>query len=166
MALEIERRFLVNLDKLPKAEKKNTIRITQGYVSHPADSMVLRVRQSQRGFGPVESFLTIKRKVKDGVNKEFELQIFSGAAELMEECGDKFLEKVRYEYHIDSLTFEVDFFSGKFEDIVIAEVELLALNQPFRKPAFLGKEITEVKGLSNFNMVFEPEKALEIYKSL
>lgn len=97
MALEIERRFLVNLDKLPKAEKKNTVRITQGYISRPSDSMVLRVRQSQRGYSQVDSTLTIKRKVKDGINKEFELQISSGSAELMEECEDKVLEKIRIE---------------------------------------------------------------------
>ena len=166
MALEIERRFLVKQEFLPEPEKRNTIRITQGYLSRPADSMALRVRQSQRGYGPLEMNLTIKRKIQDGINKEFEIQVFSGASELMEECGDKILEKVRYEFPIGGLKFEVDFFAGKLDGIVIAEVELPSLDHKFKFPKFLGKEITEVKGLSNFNMVFERDKALEIFKGL
>lgn len=166
MALEIERRFLVKQEFLPEVTKNQMIQITQGYLSRPADSMVLRIRQSRRGYGQVESVLTMKRKVNVGINKEFELQIFSGAAELMEECGCNILNKVRYEIPIGGLKFEVDFFTGNFNGIVIAEVELPSLDHKFKFPKFLGKEITEVKGLSNFNMVFESEKALEILKGL
>lgn len=39
-------------------------------------------------------------------------------------------------------TFEVDEFYGENEGLTVAEVELASEDEPFVKPAFIGKEVT------------------------
>ena len=168
MALEIERRFLVDKDLFPSFIEGQKIYIKQGYVSKPEDSMVVRVRSSEiRSLDPylIVSELTIKRKLKTGINKEFEFEIPNPEAiALFEECGDKILSKTRCLWRLsDDLRIEIDFFHGKLEGVVIAEIEVDSLDRELVLPSFLTKEITTVKGLSNFDMVFNTEKALEIY---
>jgi adenylate cyclase len=67
MALEIERKFLVNTELLPSAIKG--IMITQGYL-HVSDQNSIRVR-----IAGTEAFITVKGPDKDGVRSEFEYPI-------------------------------------------------------------------------------------------
>ena len=45
-------------------------------------------------------------------------------------------------YRADSLGFEVDEFYGENEGLTVAEVELSSEDEPFVKPAFIGREVT------------------------
>jgi CYTH domain-containing protein len=52
------------------------------------------------------------------------------------------LEKTRYEIPSGKHIFEVDDFHGLNAGLIVAEVELSSENEAFRKPKWLGKEVT------------------------
>jgi adenylate cyclase len=57
-------------------------------------------------------------------------------------CEKDVIHKMRYEIKVGKHTFEVDDFSGENEGLIIAEIELTSEKEPFTKPAWLGKEVT------------------------
>ena len=52
------------------------------------------------------------------------------------------IEKIRYIIPHGSLTIEVDEFLSHKKGLVLAEIELPMENTPFKKPDWLGKEVT------------------------
>jgi len=161
MALEIERRFLVDTDKLLLPQEGNII--TQGYLSSPGDPFTIRARLSIGVYGRKLGFITLKNKIANGINKEFEYAIPpEDAEEIIGSCGTKVVTKKRY--YIDR--FEVDIFKGELSGIVIAEIELKDISEEFDKPEWLGREITYAKELSNFSMALNPELAIRIFNEL
>ena len=53
-------------------------------------------------------------------------------------------------------TFEVDEFYGENEGLVMAEVELSAPDEPYEKPAFIGKEVTGDRRFYNSHLRANP----------
>lgn len=163
MALEIERRFLVKPEYYQYLKGIKGHSIIQGYVSEPHDSLALRVRASTSWELVSNYFLTIKRKDSHGINREFETSIgLVMFEELLAECRGRVLKKLRKFHPENGLLFEIDFFKNALDGIVIAEVELKDINQPITLPDFIGKEITGIEGVSNFDMAINPKKAREI----
>lgn len=163
LALEIERRFLVKPEHYPYLKGIKGYRIQQGYVSSEGDSLALRIRASTDYEGATTYFLTIKRRHSAGVNKEFEMVVSETLySELLEECGDRIINKDRKFHLANGLIFEVDFFLGKMNGVCIAEVELKDINQSITLPDFIGTEITDLNGVSNFEMAVDPVWAKEI----
>ena len=52
------------------------------------------------------------------------------------------IDKVRYLVPRGSHTWEVDVFHGANEGLILAEIELSSEDEPFEKPAWLGKEVS------------------------
>ena len=50
------------------------------------------------------------------------------------------------------LKWEVDEFHGKYEGLVVAEIELESEEQSFESPAFIGQEVTDNPQYYNANM--------------
>lgn len=138
MAQEIERKFLV-LDEEYKTEAKQSVRITQGYLSSdPVRTVRVRIK-GEKGF------LTIKGATNEsGVSRyEWEKEIaIQEAEELLEICEPGVIDKIRYEIKYGDHTYEVDDFLGDNKGLVIAEIELTQENEPFSKPRWLGQEVT------------------------
>lgn len=137
--LEIERKFLVR-DASYRDLAYSQSRIVQGYMIADGKRTV-RVRlRGDKGF------LTIKGPSRDGglSRYEFEQEISAeDALQLFKLCEPGAIDKVRYLVGMaDGHTFEVDEFHGDNEGLVVAEVELAAPDEPFEKPAFIGKEVT------------------------
>ncbi len=138
MAIEIERKFFVKGEFLPSSigQKK----IQQGYLSAVPERTV-RIR-IQDGKG----FLTIKGIGSgDGISRyEWEKSIALHEAQaLLALCEKGIIEKTRYLIPEDSgLTFEVDVFEGLNHGLIIAEIELPSADHPFRRPDWLGEEVT------------------------
>jgi adenylate cyclase len=156
MPLEIERRFLVREHFVPSISNLEVYNIKQGYLTYPEDSLVLRVRQVNNGSG----FLTIKKQVSAGINKEFEYRISeTEVTELLKECSGLVIHKNRYHYPVPGTDFiyEIDEFLDEFAGIMIAEIELPSLDTPVVIPKFVEREITDAKGISNFAMAFNPD---------
>ena len=57
-------------------------------------------------------------------------------------CEPGIIDKNRYLVRHAGHVFEVDEFFGENEGLLIAEVELQSEDEPFDRPAFLGREVT------------------------
>ena len=137
MAQEIERKFLVVGDFKASAFKQT--RITQGYLSSVPERTV-RVRvKGEKGF------ITIKGIGSESGASRFEWEKEIPVAEvqeLLKLCEPGVIDKTRYLVKAGEHTFEVDEFYGDNEGLTVAEVELSSEDEPFVKPAFVGREVT------------------------
>lgn len=155
MAVEIERKFLVN--KGVNLEDLGTpVRITQGYLSSVAERAV-RVRI----YGD-SGFLTIKGiSSNSGMSRfEFEKEISKeDALSLLEICEPGAIDKTRTVVKVGKHKFEVDRFLGENEGLVVAEIELSSEDEEFEKPEWLGEEVTGDPKYYNANLSKLPYKS-------
>ncbi|MBQ7180304.1 MAG: CYTH domain-containing protein [Bacteroidaceae bacterium] len=153
MALEIERKFLVVGEFRDQAYSHSRIR--QGYISS-GNGKTVRVRiRDDRGY------LTIKGPSDQAglARYEFETEIpLSDALDLMKLCEPGIIDKTRYLVRSGSHVFEVDEFYGDNEGLVMAEVELHSEDEAFRKPAFIGPEVTGDRRYYNAHLRRNPYK--------
>lgn len=152
--VEIERKFLV-LSEAYKAEAFKTTRIVQGFLnSHPERTVRVRVKENQ-------GYLTVKGLTSsDGVTRfEWEKEISKTDAEaLLTLCEKGIIDKIRYEVKVANHIYEVDDFFGENQGLVIAEIELQHINEPFEKPSWLGMEVTNQIKYYNSQLAKHPYK--------
>jgi len=152
--VEIERKFLV-LSEAYKAEAFKTTRIVQGFLnSHPERTVRVRVKENQ-------GYLTVKGLTSsDGVTRfEWEKEISKTDAEaLLTLCEKGIIDKIRYEVKVANHIYEVDEFFGENQGLVIAEIELQHINEPFEKPSWLGMEVTNQNKYYNSQLAKHPYK--------
>lgn len=145
MATEIERKFLVLVDKLPKNLALGA-HIKQGYLSE-FPYVTTRVRQYNGNF-----FLTIKGVNKGISRMELEYNIPQGDALQLFSLCSKFIEKTRVLLN----HWEIDFFGGDNNGLVVAEIELTSEDEEFDKPEWLGEEVSSDKRYYNSNLLNNP----------
>lgn len=136
--IEIERKFLV-ISNAFKTEAFKKTQITQGFLNTHKERTV-RVRLK----GDV-GFITVKGKsTSDGLSRfEWEKEIPKQEAELLLKlCQPTIIDKIRYEVKAENHIFEIDEFFGENEGLVIAEIELEDEKETFKKPKWLGNEVT------------------------
>lgn len=136
MGTEIERKFLVINDAWRAGAQGVAYR--QGYL---AVGPPVAVRARVKGDTAV---LTVKKSTPDIVRDEFEYPIPVADAEQMLDglCTGAVIEKTRYTIPYGGLTWEVDEFHSANQGLVIAEVELAAVDQPYEKPPWAGAEVS------------------------
>lgn len=146
MAMEIERKFLVDKRKVHGLNFASEAVIKQGYIS---SNPTVRVRiKNARGF------LTIKSSTKGISRQEFEYEIpISDAEELLNLCGHKVLKKIRRTIEFGGHIWEVDFFMGKLAGLVMAEVELNSAEEAVDLPDWISREVSNDKRYVNANLV-------------
>jgi len=136
--LEIERKFLV-VDDSYKQLSYGSFHIVQGYIcSERGRTVRVRIRDER-------AYLTIKGPSENGglSRYEFEREIpLEDGRQMMQLCEPGIIDKTRWLVKSGNHTFEVDEFHGANEGLVVAEVELAYENEPFKKPDFIGKEVT------------------------
>ncbi len=134
MATEIERKFLLANDSW-RSQVSQATRIAQGYLA-TEPTVRVRVRGS-------EGYLTIKGKSHDGISRaEFEYPIPVGdALELLKLCPNV-LDKTRHLVEFGGFVWEIDEFHGENEGLVVAELELPAVDTVYERPQWLGTEVT------------------------
>ena len=153
--IEIERKFLVTGDFKPLAVSSS--HIAQGYIAR-GNGRTVRVRiRDDKGF------LTIKGPSnRAGLARfEWEKEIPREEAEaLMSICEPGIIEKTRWLVPADDgrHTWEVDVFEGENEGLVMAEIELRSEDDTFKKPHFIGKEVTGDRRFYNSHMRRYPFK--------
>lgn len=150
MANEIERKFLVKGDGWRSLASGTEYR--QGYIPTKNGSSV-RVRiAGDRGF------LTVKGPTKGISRLEFEYPIpVEDARTMLEElCERPQIEKTRYKIELNSLTWEIDEFSGDNQGLIVAEVELTDENQTIQLPEWIDKEVSGDSRYFNINLVKHP----------
>lgn len=145
MRIEIERKFLVRVDRLPNLVRGK--KLIQVYLSN---SPAVRVRIGERF-----SNLTIKYR-KINFNEEYIFKIpLKDAKRLINQTNNK-VEKTRYKLKLNGDVWEVDIFTGKNKGLVMAEIELKSVKSKFQKPLWVGKEVTEDLRYTNENLAKEP----------
>ncbi len=152
MALEIERKYLIDLEKIGTLE--NGIRIKQGYLSTDKNAVVrVRVKNDK-------AYLTIKG-ANNGISRlEFEYEIpFDEANEMLDNlCKKPVIDKTRYIIKHDIHIWEIDVFYGDNEGLVVAEVELKDENEKINLPSWIKEEVTSDNRYFNSNLMKHPYK--------
>lgn len=147
--VEIERRFLVDIDKL-NLRDYTKIETTQGYLSKLP---TVRVRHIKCGTW-LSGFLTVKGEKSGPKCFEAEYDIpYLEAKRLIEEFCPNVIEKDRYVITHDEHEWHVDIFKGANEGLVIAEIELSSEDEDFAKPPWITHEITGDINFYNLNLV-------------
>ncbi len=154
MSVEIERKFLVESDF--KSDISERYHIVQAYLSsNPERSVRVRIKDKQ-------AFLTIKgASGNSGTTRyEWEKEISTDEAEeLLKLAESGVIEKIRYIIPAGkNLFFEVDEFLGDNQGLILAEIELPTEEYSFKKPSWLGKEVTGEKKYYNSMLKKYPYK--------
>jgi adenylate cyclase len=150
MGIEIERKFLIDTDKLPALHNGCTIK--QGYIQ-TVDHTTVRVRIRNE-----EAFLTIKGKSVGASRLEFEYPIPLEDANVMLDnlCQTSVIDKTRYLVEYEGHVWEVDVFEGSNKGLVVAEVELDSEDEAFSLPSWVTQEVTDDIRYFNSNLIENP----------
>ncbi|WP_299199632.1 CYTH domain-containing protein [uncultured Amphritea sp.] len=152
MAQEIERKFLVNMDKVHLPDQGLTI--CQGYIQ-TADKTTVRIRIMGD-----KAFLTLKGASKGISRSEFEYEIpVTDARQMLDElCTGPVVYKTRYLITHKSHLWELDIFTGDNQGLIVAEVELDSENEQPELPDWITQEVTGDKRYYNSNLLTHPFK--------
>ena len=157
MPIEIERKFLLASDNWRAAIERSEP-IAQGYL---VGAQALRdgtARASVRArLAGDQAWLNIKAARLGIERAEFEYPIpVDDARTLLAGLCDGVLEKTRHHVRVDGVLFEVDEFEGDNLGLVVAEVELPAVDAPFPRPPWLGREVSALARYYNVNLIAHP----------
>ncbi|MHC3994266.1 CYTH domain-containing protein [Thiomicrolovo sp. ZZH C-3] len=145
MAIEIERKFLIDPALLP--ELPAPLVITQGYIA--AEGVTVRIRTKNE-----KAYLTLKGKRAGLVRSEFEYEIpvEDAHAMLQELCAAPLIEKKRYEIVYEGHLWEVDIFEGDNAGLYLAEIELQRADESFALPPWVTREVSDDRRYYNSNL--------------
>ncbi len=152
MPIEIERKFLIRSDDFKKLSYQK-IYIKQGFLNSHKERTV-RVRITEES-----AFITVKGiSNSSGTSRyEWEKEIsLEDAENLMVLCEETVIEKVRFHIKNNKHIFEVDQFLGENEGLIIAEIELSNEDEHFKKPDWLGNEVTGIAKYYNTELSKRP----------
>ena len=151
MAKEIERKFLL-ADDAWRNHVERSERMVQGYLNGEGP-VSLRARIA----GP-RAWLNIKSRTLGISRDEFEYEIPLADAERMlgHLTTGPVIDKTRHFVRHGGLLWEIDEFHGENDGLIVAEVELEHVDQPFDRPAWLGEEVSHDARYYNVSLVKNP----------
>ena len=150
MALEIERRFLIQNDSWKELITKK-IFIEQGYLSKSLDDWIIRIRFTGKDFK-----IAIKKHIKSFTNFEFEYSIPRKDGETIMSNVSGIIKKERFFLEVEKRSWIIDCFKENNYPLQIAEIELANEKEDLSLPSFISKEITGLKHYSNFSLANKP----------
>jgi len=153
MGIEIERKFLVNVDKWREIEKPKAEFYRQAYLLIDPKKTI-RVRETE-----TSAYITIK-SLSIGISRtEFEYEIpKEDAAELIDKFSISIVTKKRFRIDFRNKIWEIDEFSGENSGLLLAEIELKDENEPFEIPNWIGQEVSGEEKYYNSNLSVNPYK--------
>ena len=149
MGIEIERKFLIDIDKITNLGMGTSIK--QGYISNEINPTVrLRTRETK-------GYITVKGENTDISRPEFEYEIpIKDALEMMSLFCKTTLSKTRYEVLVGSHIWEIDIFHGDNDGLIIAELELKTDDEDFVMPDWVINEVSDETMYYNSNLIKKP----------
>ncbi len=134
MGEKIERKFLVNLARLPPFKSEHC---RQGYLStDPGRTVVVRVRS-------YEGLIIVKGKRDNMTRPEYFYEIPQPeAAQMLDLCQQHIIEKMRGYIDHGGHRWTVDCFMGQNQGLWLAEIELKDGRDSFAMPPWAGAEVT------------------------
>lgn len=158
MATEIERKFLLENDSWRSAVSSSK-RMTQAYlVSALAEdsrsSVRIRITGEQADINIKSAELGIHRT-------EFEYSIpLQDAQQMIDSlCHRPIIDKTRHSVPFGDHHWEIDEFHGENSGLTVAEIELKSAREDFKKPAWLGQEVSDDPRYYNTSLVNAPYKS-------
>ncbi len=143
--MEIERKFLVDIDKFDHSPYPHT-ELVQGYLS---TNPVVRVRRDGD-----EYYLTYKGQGMM-VREEYNLPLTRESFEhLLAKADGNIISKTRYRIPFEKYTIELDEFHEPFSPLIMAEVEFDSEEEAvaFIPPEWFGEDVTKDPAYHNSNM--------------
>jgi adenylate cyclase len=156
MSKEIERKFLVDFEKLKlEGLLVKGSEIKQAYIETVG---LTAVRLRIQG---LLAYLTIKGANQGLTRSEFEYSIpLDDAKKMIEElCTGALIEKERFELSCKSNPnhiWEIDVFGGENQGLVVAELELNSEEEEFIVPNWLKEEVSDKAKYYNSNLLKNP----------
>ena len=157
MAIEIERKFLVTDDGWRHAALR-VVPMAQGYLNDLAlvETGAMRASVRVRIEGDMAR-LNIKSRELGARRQEFEYDIpLDDAHALLALSVGGRIEKRRHYIEHAGHVWEVDEFLGDNAGLVVAEIELDAVDAPFGRPHWIGAEATEAPRYYNLALASRP----------
>ncbi|MEA3276617.1 MAG: CYTH domain-containing protein [Pseudomonadota bacterium] len=151
MGVEIERKFLVKNDSW-RDQVESEAHVMQGYLANNANATV-RVRVKGE-----DAFLTIKGG-GEGIRRseyEYPIPVSDAEAMLRELAVSPAIDKVRYKVKCGDHFWDLDFFAGDNQGLVMAEVELSTEDETFEMPDWAGEEVSGDPRYYNVNLARNP----------
>ena len=153
MALEIERKFLLSSEAWRGLVTQSTL-YRQGYLTPSVQDAKASVRvrvEGDRGVLNVKSMrLGIQRH-------EYEYAIpLLDANEMLDTLCGAIIEKTRHLVPHGAHVWEIDEFHGDNAGLIVAEIELSAVDEVFARPTWLGMDVTEDARYYNVALVSKP----------
>lgn len=156
---EIERRFWVDIDKIPNLSKHDYLDISQGYANGLGDYQ-FRLRQiiNMTPIGPPigEQYTQTIKSYGNLVRDEFEISLLKPQfSELWPLCSENILHKCRYTLKMnDSYKIELDIFKNNLSGLVLAEVEFSTIEEAekYIPEEWFGYEVTNDSFFKNYNL--------------
>jgi len=150
MALEIERRFLIQNDNWKKFITKK-IFIEQGYLSKSLDDWIIRIRYTGKDYK-----IALKKHIESFTNFEFEYSIPQKDGETIMSNLSNTIKKERFFVEFEKKSWIIDCFKENNYPLEIAEIELSKEEEDLKLPSFISKEITGLLHYSNFSLTRKP----------
>ncbi len=157
MAVEVERKFRVAGAGWRDAVTRSSL-LRQGYLAQN-DTCSVRVRVVDD-----RAWLNIKGAVLGAVRPEYEYALPPrDAAEMLHSLRvGPMIEKWRHIVPFAGHDWEVDEFLGDNAGLVIAEIELDAVDEAIARPPWLGIEVTDDRRFYNSSLVMQPWSQLRM----
>ena len=150
MALEIERRFLIENDNWKEFVTKK-IFIEQGYLSTSLDDWIIRIRFTGKDYK-----IALKKYIESFTNFEFEYSIPQKDGETIMSNISNTIKKERFFLEVEKKSWTIDCFKENNYPLEIAEIELSNEEEDLSLPSFISKEITGLTDYSNFSLANKP----------
>ena len=157
MGIEIERKFLL-ADESWRAAVEHSEPMAQGYLVGAQALREGHARASVRARVAGErAWLNIKAATPGIARTEFEYPLpAADARAMLASLCDGVLEKVRHHVRVEGVLFEIDEFNGDNDGLIVAEVELPAVDAAFPRPSWLGREVSTLTRYYNVNLIAHP----------
>jgi adenylate cyclase len=151
MGVEIERKFLVDVEKWHQFDKPEPTYLKQGYIVNEAHKSI-RVRIAGE-----QASLTLKGATSGITRNEYEYPVpVKDAVELLNNFAVSWIEKERYCINFAGYLWEVDQFLGDNTGLITAEIELEHEAEEFELPTWVTKEVSTDKRYYNSCLSLRP----------
>jgi adenylate cyclase len=157
VGIEIERKFLVS-NEAWRAHATRSVRMAQGYLNdHAAVAAGTQLASVRVRVGDGRGWLNLKSREAGPSRQEFEYEIpLADAEALLALCVGAPIDKVRHYVPFGGFTWEVDEFAGENAGLVVAEIELPAVDAQFPRPEWVDVEVTDLPRYYNLALAARP----------